>query len=218
MTARPVLGGRPLAIRIGLHFGQVLEEESDVFGDAVNVAARLVADAKGGQILTSRPTLAAAGPEQFKASRLVDIATVRGRQQPVEIFECLWQASDTTQMRHPPPPATPEVAAILVLPGGGRLELGAARPAVTIGRSDQNDVLLEGSLVSRLHARIEVRRGRCILTDQSTNGTYVMVPPGVAVFVRHDSQALVGTGLLGFGQAPAEGAPTTLRYLVPGAA
>src|SRR5260370_20450390 len=46
----PVSGQR-LQIHIGLQFGPVLEEGHDVFGDCVNVAARMVEVAKPSQII-----------------------------------------------------------------------------------------------------------------------------------------------------------------------
>ena len=49
-----------LAIRVGFHFGPALETDSDVFGDSVNVAARLVGVAHGAQVITSAATAAGA--------------------------------------------------------------------------------------------------------------------------------------------------------------
>jgi class 3 adenylate cyclase/tetratricopeptide (TPR) repeat protein len=44
---------RPVEIRIGVHAGQVTESDGDILGQAVHVAARVMAEAVGGQILTS---------------------------------------------------------------------------------------------------------------------------------------------------------------------
>jgi len=45
-----------LHVRIGLHFGEVIRDGSDVFGDAVNVAARMTRLAVPDQIMTTRET------------------------------------------------------------------------------------------------------------------------------------------------------------------
>ena len=45
-----------LTIRVGLHHGSAILESGDVFGDAVNVAARMAGLAKGGQIITTKET------------------------------------------------------------------------------------------------------------------------------------------------------------------
>lgn len=42
-----------LAVKIGLSVGEPVEDSNDLFGAAVNLAARLCAHARGGQILTS---------------------------------------------------------------------------------------------------------------------------------------------------------------------
>ncbi|WP_373499518.1 FHA domain-containing protein [Desulfococcus sp.] len=47
------------------------------------------------------------------------------------------------------------------------------RPEVTMGRQRHNDIEIVDTRVSRSHARIELRDGRFILIDHSTNGTYV---------------------------------------------
>ena len=59
ITAEPPIGNAKVAIRIGFHFGPVLENVSDgdVFGDTVNTAARMAGIAKGGQIITSGVTV-----------------------------------------------------------------------------------------------------------------------------------------------------------------
>jgi len=55
---RRALRAKPaLAIRIGCHFGPVLEKAADLFGDSVNVAARAAAMAKAGQVLTTGATV-----------------------------------------------------------------------------------------------------------------------------------------------------------------
>ena len=46
-----------LAVRIGLHHGEALLEDNDVFGDAVNVAARMTSLAKREQIVTTASSL-----------------------------------------------------------------------------------------------------------------------------------------------------------------
>jgi class 3 adenylate cyclase len=53
---------RKIRIRIGLNTGEVVEEAGDIFGAAVNVAARVAGKAKGGEILVSDVVRALVGP------------------------------------------------------------------------------------------------------------------------------------------------------------
>src|SRR5256885_16378331 len=59
----PEVDGTRLALRIGFHGGPVLQKENDIFGDTVNLAARLAGQAVAGQIITSRDTADTLGPE-----------------------------------------------------------------------------------------------------------------------------------------------------------
>src|SRR5215469_997463 len=56
--------------------------------------------------------------------------------------------------------------------------------SVTLGRADENDVVVRGHLSSRLHARIVIGRSNFVLIDQSTNGTFVQTGDGEELFVR----------------------------------
>ncbi|MFN8131143.1 MAG: adenylate/guanylate cyclase domain-containing protein [Solirubrobacteraceae bacterium] len=49
------------AAKIGIHVGQVLERDGDIYGNDVNLAARLVEKARGGQILLTEPVVEVLG-------------------------------------------------------------------------------------------------------------------------------------------------------------
>ncbi len=73
-----------IKIRVGLHFGPALLEGGDVFGDAVNVAARMAAQAKGGQIITTKTTLDLLEPIMQASARFVDNAPIKGKKMSPE--------------------------------------------------------------------------------------------------------------------------------------
>ncbi|MCK7582597.1 MAG: FHA domain-containing protein [Chromatiales bacterium] len=72
--------------------------------------------------------------------------------------------------------------------------------------------MIKDDVVSRLHARLEHRNGRFVLTDQSANGTFVLPDGGESTYVHRDSFVLVGAGILGLGQAPVRDSPNAVRY------
>jgi class 3 adenylate cyclase len=86
----------PAGIRIGVHSGPVLEEAGDVFGDTVNVAARMVSLAKVGQILTSGETLDRTPARSRGETRHVDRTRLHGRGEELEVFEVLWGRDSVT--------------------------------------------------------------------------------------------------------------------------
>jgi predicted component of type VI protein secretion system len=91
--------------------------------------------------------------------------------------------------------------------------LDDARPNITIGRAEENDVVIKGNLISRLHAKIEFSRNKFVLIDQSTNGTFVTTRAGEEAFVRRDTMHLKGEGMIGFGRVPETGSALTVRYV-----
>jgi pSer/pThr/pTyr-binding forkhead associated (FHA) protein len=85
--------------------------------------------------------------------------------------------------------------------------------SITIGRAEDNDVVVKGSLISRLHARIEINRNKFVLIDQSTNGTFVQSSDGEESFVRRDSLQIKGQGMIGLGRLPEAASPQTIRFV-----
>jgi len=83
---------------------------------------------------------------------------------------------------------------------------------ITLGRAEDNDLVVKGHLVSRLHARIEISRNSFVLIDQSTNGTFVQTVDGEEAFVRHESLELKRQGMIGLGRPPELGSPHTILF------
>jgi adenylate cyclase len=95
---------------------------------------------------------------------------------------------------------------------GREVVLDDSHKEITMGRAEENDVVVKGTLISRLHARIEALRDRFLLVDQSTNGTFVTNQEGKEAFVRRDSIVLQGRGYIGLGKAPDPEAVDVIRY------
>ena len=64
-------------------------------------------------------------------------------------------------------------------------------------------MVVNDTMASREHARIECRRDKFVLTDQSTNGTYVITSDGPA-YLRREETALTGEGKISFGREIAD--------------
>jgi hypothetical protein len=96
---------------------------------------------------------------------------------------------------------------------GKDIIVDSSSPHASFGRADENDVVIRGNLISRVHARIEINRNKIMLIDQSTNGTFVQSKDGEEAFVRRDSVQLKGEGMIGLGKVPESDSPQTIRYL-----
>ena len=202
------LASHPLSVRIGLHTGPVVIEKGDVFGNTVNIAARLVSLAKAKQILTTRQTLEKLSKAYRSRGRFVDKTTVKGIEGEFEIIE-LARPDDTarTLIRHP------EMSddrgegdeRLVIRFGEKEQELSKKKRIVTIGRDAENDLVVSSQSASRYHARLEFRRNKFLLIDLSTNGTYVKPDGHPMVHVHRDEIPLDGSGRIGFGEEPEEG-------------
>jgi adenylate cyclase len=84
--------------------------------------------------------------------------------------------------------------------------------SITIGRAQENDVVVNGRLSSRLHARIVIGRSNFVLIDQSTNGTFVQTGDGEELFIRQDIRQLKGQGMIGLGCVPEQGSQHTIQF------
>ena len=80
----------PLNIRIGLNAGEPIAEEADLFGTAVNVAARIAAQAKGGEILVANVVKELAAGKRFLFADRGEVA-LRGFEGPVRLYEVDWR-------------------------------------------------------------------------------------------------------------------------------
>ena len=193
-----------LAIRAGFHFGPAIEEEGDFFGDAVNTAARMAGLAKGGQVITSGPTVDALSPLLQASTRELDAMLVKGKQDEIRIFEVIWKDSDDlTALAARESPLSTHEPTLTVTYGGQVLKLGAARPSASLGREATNDLAINDKMASRVHCKIEYRRREFFLVDQSTNGTYVKFDSDAEIVLKREQLLLRGRGAISLGTSSA---------------
>jgi len=205
-----------VAIRIGCDFGPVVLENRDVFGSTVHTANRMTSQAKANQIITTATMVEHLSSEWRASVRQIDVATLKGRSNEVALFEVLWQTDDVTSM-------VPAIATsrdkghkpqrLRLRYQGQEVLVQDGRANITMGRAEENDLVVKGNLISRLHARVEFNRNKFMLIDQSTNGTFVIGKDGEEAFVRRDSMQIRGEGLIGLGKVPDSNSSQVIRYV-----
>jgi adenylate cyclase len=212
ISALRTASGAPLAIHAGFHFGPVIDDNADVFGDAVNVAARLSSLAKAGQTLISAETAEVLSPALRARTRDQDAHTVRGKQNDIHTFELIWQESEeelttmsTRQVIRP--------VSLKLTHGARELALDQNSPPITLGRDAQNDVVIMDRKASRLHARIERRRDKFVIVDVSSNGTFCKVAGESEIMLRREELILRGSGRLSFGHPSEDGMAEAVEYV-----
>ncbi|MDZ7825930.1 MAG: adenylate/guanylate cyclase domain-containing protein [Gammaproteobacteria bacterium] len=83
-------------LRIGLHCGPVVDEHGDVFGDTVNIAARMTSIAGPGQVIASEDIVSRLPEEQRDSTRLFDRVKVKGSRCERAIYRILWSPRSET--------------------------------------------------------------------------------------------------------------------------
>lgn len=212
------MGGK-LTMRIGINYGPALIQGDDVFGDAVNVAARMVAMAKARQVTMTRATREMLPPVLRAYCRYLDHADVKGKREALEVFDYLCHPDDATvlaEVTHHEPQRSARNAVFSYREGS--VEVGAERPAAVFGREPDCDLVVQDKTASRYHLRVEVRRGRVFAVDQSTNGTYILPEEGERIFLRREEAELVGAGFISLGLSFRKHPDDVIRYEVVGAA
>ncbi len=199
ISGQPMKG--PLRARIGLHFGAVIRTRGDVFGDVVNVTARLSTTANPGEVLISQSFFEALSLENRSALRLLDKMAFKGKQEPFDVYT-LWNddGAHNTQIarrgtiidRRTAPPRHIN----LVIRYGDQLRSCRDNEFVTIGRSPECDIVVQRPWVSRHHATFTISNGRARLAERSSSGTFVSTGPDQEVFVRREDVLLFGSGLI----------------------
>jgi adenylate cyclase len=199
VAAMPRVSGEKLAVRIGFHFGPVLEDKGDFLGDGVNTASRLAGLAKGGQILTGGAT-ANALPEALRTRlRDLDALAVKGKQDAVRVYEVIWDESeDLTQLVSIATSGRVE-ARLLLNVGGREVDFPRDKTALSLGRDAGCDLVVQEKTASRKHARIERKGVQYVLIDESSNGTYVAIDGDREVLLRRDRTLLRGRGKIALG-------------------
>lgn len=196
----PPAGGHKIAVRVGFHEGQVVERQDDLFGDTVNLAARLVQVAHAGQIILSGDTACALSEELRVGCRSLHAVPVKGKANEVAIFELLWRADqEEATAILPTLRVRTAMAALRLRYEGVETVVDAARRTFVLGRDKTADLIIGERTASRAHARIEHRAGKFVLLDHSANGTYVSVEGEPELLLHREEFVLHGKGVIALG-------------------
>ena len=189
-----------LKLKVGIHFGQVIETGDDVFGDTVNVAARVLARAGAGEILMTRECVDTLGPLQRATVRLLDTTSVKGRPEWVEIFRVIGDRENvTTVVASSATPAQSGTKVLVLTYRDQTLRLEPGDAAVLLGREAGCGLVIASAWASRRHATIDVQRDRFVITDHSSNGTFVSTEDGAERFLKREMQQLADHGVISVG-------------------
>ena len=195
--------GKNTQIRVGFNCGDVIYEDGDVYGDAVNVASRMVDQCHPGQILTTRGTAVMMPASVSDTMRSLGTRSLKGKETDVEVFEILWRddRSKLTVVSRHRSSVNEELSPSLCLEyQKNRVTIQKRDTPFVLGRDTQSSLRVDDDRVSRVHAVIEYRQGQYNLSDRSTNGTWIYLGQWERLFIHQESLLLPGAGIISLGK------------------
>jgi class 3 adenylate cyclase len=209
-----------MELQIGVVSGEVVEVDGDCYGDAVNLASRLSDLAGPGQIWATESVISQLHEGEVRHRSLGPI-NIRGKNELPVIHRIDWQDEVTEFMTIPASLSTTRGAdsffgQIELAWHDSRLMFRAKDLPIHLGRGEEAQFIVNDPRVSRLHARIEVRHGSCILVDISTYGTWVRFhdTAGVSseIALRRNECVLHGSGEIGLGAPLSDFTAPTIAF------
>jgi adenylate cyclase len=209
-------GEARLQLQVCVALGETVEVSGDFFGDAVNVAARLLDHAGDNETLVTVDVLRTLPLEQRNMFRSLDRVRLRGRVEPVEVHILQRRGLDTapTLVGSQAMGLTGPDAVLLVW-GNVRRRFTAADMPVVIGRGAASDMQIDDARVSRAHCRIDLIGATLQLSDLSINGTFVrFASEDEIVSLRRGSCTLHGSGEVGLSGSPEDPGVAAMQFEV----
>ena len=206
-----------MSVRVGFHHGNVIPDAGDVYGNAVNIAARVAAFAEADEICITEEAVAQLSIAHRSNARFLDRVDFKGVADPMPVYRVQWNqnAAETTIMTAVGQSERYQSNLVLdLIIGARRIRVDEDNTVISFGRAQDNDVTIEADSVSRNHARIEMKRGRFLIHDSSTNGTYLNRGGFSSEFIRRESASLDNSGSIGLGFKPTDGAAHVIEYRV----
>ncbi len=207
-----------LPVRIGMAYGETLVEHNDVFGDVVNNAAHLTGIARAGQILITDRMYNYTSELIREECHEFDLVTLKGDEERSVIHRLHWdnitQAHNATAvLTIEEVSPTDDVLSITLEYGCHRHQILPQQTPFVLGRdSNRANLRINHHLASREHCEVVFRRGKFVLIDHSTNGTYVSIPNQEEIYLRREELPLIGEGKISFGQPIDKGEEMTVNF------
>jgi adenylate cyclase len=203
---------RPLSVHAGIHLGATLLAGNSIFGDTVNVAARMADLAKANEIMLSQDAYDALSTSTRFGIRPLGPVVVKGKTELMSVFLCAHSAPDETIIgkAFDPTAATPVLLELVY--AGHTIQLNATSDSLVIGRHSGCGLIIEDQVVSRQHATIESKQGKFFLQDHSSNGTFITAEGAQMTFLRRDIMQLGGKGTISCGIRPDLNSVHSIRY------
>jgi class 3 adenylate cyclase len=213
-----------MRLQIGMARGDVIEQDGDCYGDAVNVASRL-SDLSGSEQILVTESVIRQLPGTFAVrSRCLGPMVIRGRAQSCIVYRVEWQDEVLSEVftmpaglmpsslnKHDINPAYIELSWLDL-----KSRFSTAELPVYLGRDTNAQFVVQDPRVSRRHALIEQRAGKFYLKDISSYGTWVRFSNGDSITpLRRQDCMLLHTGEMALGASFEDFTVPTVAFTLP---
>ena len=201
-----------MRLQVGMARGDVIEQDADFFGDAVNLASRLSDLSGPEQILGTDSVIGELAADSPVRVRNLGVMDIRGRNEACMVYQVEWQKDVHTEFftvpagltASPFAKAVPQVGTISLSWLDIESSFASTDLPIYLGRVAEAHFVVSDPRVSRLHAKISWQAGKFHVEDVSSYGTWVRFAGSSAVVaLRRQECVLLVEGELALG-APFE--------------
>jgi adenylate cyclase len=211
-----------VGVRTGIHCGMTSLENDHPYGDTVNIAARMVGCARNSQIIISEQVYELLSVELKSQAKFFDDVFVKGKRDPYRIYQLPMEHDESTMMFRQKEAGSDERR---LPPSGLRIRYRdleksypIGSPDILIGRGQQCGLRVFSPSVSRVHANLSFHGGKILISDCSTNGTYILLDhgrretDGMDFFVHHSDWYATWKGRIFLGEPISENANDIIYF------
>lgn len=212
-TSRETIAGinHHISIRVGAHVGAILHIQGDIFGDTVNVCARIAALARPGKTMISEETFRSLPVVLQNSCRHIMETHLKGKEQPVKIYDVVWENTDQLTRLTDTPHSQDSQSKLILNYQDQRVEL--TQGVLTIGRGLECNLNVQAPQASRCHCEIRLNGNKFSLSDNSTNGTFIL-QNSVELRFHQESVPLLLSGIISLGQSSEDNSEFLIHFSI----
>lgn len=202
-----------LSVHVGLYYGEFLTRDGDIYGPPVNTAARLASLAKPKEMLLGDECFDLLEPDSQKHLTLIGELQLKGQFKPTRVYACsaidMSKTTVTFANKSAGRASRIDTARFSYLERKWQIGEGET---LSIGRSGDNDIVLDQAWVSRQHGVVSVRRGQLEFTDHSSTGSVLQSGDGTEITLHRRATLLKGNGLIFLGSGGLEDTSNAVKF------
>lgn len=202
-----------LSVHAGLFHGDVMQMDNDIYGDAVNMAARLTSLAKSGELLVGDVAFDGLSPDNGEKLQSIGKIKLKGKSEATRVYSYMaGLLSGRTVFAGKGGALSGRRTESAEFKFSDQVWRITEGQALSIGRSEDCDICLPEPWISRNHGKLELRGSQLEYTDHSSTGSSVAPQDGPEFAVHRRGTLLNGEGVLYFGTRDRAETNSALSY------